>query len=141
MRLFFDASAVLAACRSETGASREILDAAGINDWRLLSCPYAMIEVGRNVPKLGAPAVAVSQWLLPRLGLVDDVTVIDKPAVFQAGKDRPILFTAYANAEVLITLDRRDFMAAIGRRFYHLDVLTPGEFLERERMARRYIAS
>ncbi|MCE9631490.1 MAG: hypothetical protein K8S94_12355 [Planctomycetia bacterium] len=34
---------------------------------------------------------------------------IDKPAVFPVEKDRPILFSALASADVLLTLDRADF--------------------------------
>ena len=59
---------------------------------------------------------------------------IDKPAVFPVNKDRPILFSALAWADVLLTLDRRDFSGLLGAQFYGLPVLTPGAFLERERL-------
>jgi hypothetical protein len=57
--------------------------------------------------------------------------------VFGPAKDRPVLFTAAAWAEVLLTLDRGDFGAVMGAGFYGLLVLTPGHFLERERAAGR----
>jgi hypothetical protein len=62
---------------------------------------------------------------------------MDRPAVFGPAKDRPVLFTAAAWAEVLLTLDRGDFGAVMGAGFYGLEVLMPGDFLERERAAGR----
>ena len=38
---------------------------------------------------------------------------------------------------MLLTLDRGDFGALMGTGFYGLDILTPGDFLERERAAGR----
>ena len=75
--------------------------------------------------------------LSPALVAVRDVWTLDRPAVFGPAKDRPVLFTAAAWAEVLLTLDRGDFGALMGSGFYGLDVLTPGDFLERERAAGR----
>jgi hypothetical protein len=62
---------------------------------------------------------------------------IDKPAVFPVEKDRPILFSALASADVLPTLDRPDFSRLLGERFYGLAVMTPGMWLSRERDAER----
>ena len=137
MRLFLDSSVLLAASGSATGASREILRRASANDWTLLSTPYAIEEVVRNLPDL--PPSATADWarLRPALLLMDDVLTLDRPAVFEGGKDRPILFSALAWADVLLTLDRSDFGGLMGRTFYGLLVLKPGTFLERERAAGR----
>jgi hypothetical protein len=43
-------------------------------------------------------------------------------------------------AEVLLTLDRRDFADLLGGSFYGLAILTPGEFLQRERAAGRLVS-
>ena len=86
MRLFLDASVLLAASGSARGASREVFRLAPWNGW--------------------TPSVA---------------------------KDRPVLFSALAWADALLTLDREDFAALLGSAFYGLPVLTPGTFLERER--------
>ena len=51
--------------------------------------------------------------------------------------DRPILFSALAWSDVLLTLDRGDFGELLGKTFYELWVLTPGAFLEQERAAGR----
>jgi hypothetical protein len=62
---------------------------------------------------------------------------MDRPVVFGPAKDRPVLFTAAAWAEVLLTLDRGDFGAFMPKGFYGLPVLTPGDFLAKERAAGR----
>lgn len=58
-------------------------------------------------------------------------------SVVLAACGRPVLFTAAAWAEVLLTHDRGDFGVVMGTGFYGLDVLMPGDFLERERAAGR----
>ena len=68
---------------------------------------------------------------------MDDVLTLDRPAVFPAGKDRPILFSALAWAEILLTLDWGDFGELMEKPFYNLLVLKPGLFLQRERIAGR----
>jgi predicted nucleic acid-binding protein len=137
VRLFLDTSVLLAASGSERGASREILRLAPANGWILLATPYVVEELLTNLPKL--PATATADWarLRPSLTIMDDVLTLDRAAVFEPAKDRPILFGALAWAEVLLTLDRGDFGALLGDTFYGLAILTPGTFLEREREASR----
>jgi hypothetical protein len=100
-----------------------------------LASPYVVEEVLANLPNL--PPTATANWaqLRPELALVDDVLTLDRAAVFEPAKDRPILFTALAWTEALLTLDRGDFGALVGGTFYGLSILTPGMFLERERAA------
>ncbi len=137
MRLFLDASVLLAAAGSEHGASRAIFAYASAQHWTLISSPYALNEVLRNLAKL--PPAATSDWLRLRaqLEVVDDVVVLDRPVIFAASKDRPILFTALAWADALLTLDKVDFADVLGGPFYGLPVFLPYNFLERERAAGR----
>ncbi len=137
MRLFLDTSVLLAASGSEKGASREVFRLAHVHEWRLLVTPYVIEEVLTNLPNLGHQATADWAKLRPDLALVDDVLTIDRPAVFGPAKDRPILFSALAWSEVLLTLDRSDFGSSLGGAFYGLTIVTPGMFLERERAAGR----
>jgi hypothetical protein len=65
------------------------------------------------------------------------VVTFEWATVFAACKDRPILFTAAAWADVLLTLDRHDFADLLGGTFYGLEILKPGDFLKREREAGR----
>lgn len=137
MRLFLDTSVLLAACGSTAGASREVFRCASINDWVLIATPYTIEEVVRNLP--GLPPAATADWvrLRPALLLMDDVLTLDRPTIFERTKDRPILFSALAWADVLLTLDRNDFGALMDKTFYGLLVVKPGTFLERERAAGR----
>jgi hypothetical protein len=137
VRLFLDTSVLLAASESATGASREIFRRASANGWILISTPYALEEALRNLPDLSPSASAEWARLRPALLVMDDVLTLDRPAVFHAGKDRPILFSALAWADVLLTLDRGDFGPLMDKPFYGLLVLKPGLFLERERAAGR----
>lgn len=103
----------------------------------LLATPYVVEEVLRILSHL--PVAASADWLRLRQERVvlDDVLTLDRPAVFAAAKDRPILFGALAWADVLLTHDRGDFGERIGGQFYGFSVLTPGLFLGRERAAGR----
>lgn len=137
MRLFLDTSVLLAASGSAAGASREIFRRASANGWLLVSTPYVIEEVFRNLPNF--PPSASAEWarLRPELLLMDDVLTIDRPAIFQPAKDRPILFSASAWADVLLTPDQGDFGGLMDTPFYGLLVIKPGVFLERERAAGR----
>ena len=96
MNLFLDASVVLAACGRPTGASRAMFDLASRNGWTLMTSPYVVLEVTRNLPRL--PTQAAQDWTKLRTALVAvrDVWTMDRPAVFGPAKDRPVLFTAAA---------------------------------------------
>lgn len=135
MRLFLDTSVLLAACGSAKGASREVFRLATLNQWTLVATPYVLAEVKNNLIDL--PLGASSEWncLQAELLVMDDVLTVDRLAVFDVPKDRPILFSALAWADVLLTLDRGDFGRLLGTAFYNLAILAPGQFLQREREA------
>jgi len=71
--------------------------------------------------------------------VVPDILSFEWAAVLVPAKDRPILFTATAWSDVLLTLDRRDFGDLLGGLFYGLPIMKPGDFLQRERTAGRLI--
>src|SRR6266851_1913591 len=104
MRLFLDTSVLLAASGSANGASCEIFRLASPNQWTLTATPYVAEEVRRNLSHF--PASASTDWdrLRAELLLMDDVFTVDRPVVFAPAKDRPILFSALAWADVLLTL-------------------------------------
>lgn len=137
MRLFFDTSVLLAACRSETGASREIFRLAAGQGWVLIATPYVIEETRRNLVHFPSPAQAAWIKLRADLLVLDDVLTLDRPVVFSVSKDRPVLFSALAWADVLLTLDRGDFTELLGESFYDLQVFRPGVFLQRERESGR----
>jgi predicted nucleic acid-binding protein len=139
LRLFLDSSVVLAACGRASGASRLIVDLATSQGWELHTSAYVINEVSANVSRLGSQAAP--QWTLiqPRLNPVPDIVSFPWITVFPAAKDRPVLFTATAWSDVLLTLDRRDFSEMLGTQFYALAILKPGEFLRQQRDLGRWL--
>jgi hypothetical protein len=137
VRLFLDASVLLAACGSERGASREIFRMAPMHDWWLIATPYVTGEVLGNLADFPIEASRVWVRLRPSLTIVDDVVTFLWPTTFSAGKDKPVLFSAFASADCLLTLDHADFGELLGTSFYGMPVLRPGQFLENERTAGR----
>jgi len=81
---------------------------------------YVLQEVVRNLAELAPTASAEWARLRPSLLLMDDVLTLDRPAVFDHAKDRPILFGALSWADVMHTLDRADFGRVMGKSFYGL---------------------
>ena len=136
MRIFLDASVLLAAAGSSAGSSRGIFDYADSQDWRLVSSPWAVGEVLRNLPDLPPEAAGAWPQLQGRLAVV----VINRPVLFAASKDRPILLSALAAADVLLTLDKADFADFLGGSFYGLWVRLPYDFLSEERAAGRLVS-
>ena len=137
MNLFLDSSVALAACLSTTGASRLIFDLAPAQGWSLFISPWVLREVRDNLAN--KPPAAARAWLALRAKatIEDDELTFDWPLVFAVTKDKPVLCTALACADVLLTLDRRDFQTLLGQAVYGLRIETPGEFLRAEREAGR----
>jgi predicted nucleic acid-binding protein len=123
VRLFLDTSVLLAAAASNRGASREIFRLASGNKWVMITTGYVVEEVLRNLPDF--PPLVSGEWVRLRseLLLLEDVITLDRPAVFSARKDRPILFSAFAWADILLTLDSADFEDLLGTSFYGMPVL------------------
>jgi predicted nucleic acid-binding protein len=137
VNLFLDTSVLLAAVGSPSGASREIFRRGTGNGWVLITTHYVLREIERNIGKL--PLAAASEWARLSLALVvrRDILTLDRIVVFGPAKDRPILFSAFAYADVLLTLDREDFGGLMDKPFYGLMVQRPGMFLEMERAVGR----
>ena len=137
MNLFLDSSVALAASLSSTGASRQVFDLAAAQSWLLIISPWVLREVRDNLAN--KPPAATRAWLALRAKAIveDDELTFDWPLVFDVTKDKPVLCTALACADVLLTLDRRDFQTLLGQNVYGLRIQTPGEFLRAEREAGR----
>lgn len=134
MRLFLDSSVLLAAAGSTSGASRLLISSARRERWTLLTSAYCLREAEHNLPKLSPNATVDWHRLIkPRLTVVGTHLVLDRPLIYRAVKDRPVVITALSlKSDVLLTLDRDDFHDLLGSSVYGLSIRTPGEFL-RER--------
>ena len=125
MNLFLDTSVVLAACGRAAGASRALFDRCDANGWMLQTSSYVLREVVLNLPNLSSAASGHWARLRDKLDVMPDVVTFPWATVFAPAKDRPILFTAAAWSDVLLTLDRRDFAGLLGSQFYGLPILKP----------------
>lgn len=132
MKLFLDSSVLLAAAGSTTGASRLLISTARIQKWTLLTSAYCLREAEHNLPKIGLRATADWHRLIrPKITIAGTHLVLDRPLIYRAVKDRPIVITALnLSADALITLDRDDFQDLLGSSVYGLPIRTPGEFLK-----------
>jgi hypothetical protein len=90
-----------------------------------------------NLADLSLSATRVWLDLKNQLVVEDDELTFDWPLLFHVTKDKPVLCTALACADVFLTLDRRDFGSLLGESVYDLRVLTPVAFLHAERQAGR----
>lgn len=137
MRIFVDSCVALAACLSKTGASRLIFEIAATQGWELVVSRWVLREMRENLADLPLSATRVWLDLKNQLLVEDDELTFDWPLLFHVTKDKPVLCTALACADVLLTLDRRDFGSLLGQSVYDLRALTPGAFLEQERQSGR----
>ena len=123
-------------------ASRHLISRASLptrqstaNGWELIATPYVLWEIGRNIVKFPPPVQDEWRAIRPRLHIRPDVLSSDRPVVFTKTKDRPVLLSASAWADVLVTHDTGDFHRRLGGSFYGLKIRTPLEFLtEQHRM-------
>lgn len=137
MNVFCDTSVLLAAAKSAEGASRALFDYAPKTGWVLMASPWVMREVAHNLAKFEPDVLEAWRRLGQSLTLVADVVSLDRALVFPVPKDRPVLVTSLAWADVLLTLDRADFMNLLGSACYGMPIMLPSEFLARERAAGR----
>lgn len=126
--LFLDTSTLLAASWSASGLSRLLVDYAPKESWELVTAEYCLAEVERNV---GKHAKGRARIVRPRLRAVGSVYVLDRPLVFDASKDRPVILSAIGcGAEYLVTSDKADFAHVLGTLVYGVKVRTPKTFLQ-----------
>jgi hypothetical protein len=106
--------------------------AAQREQWTLLTSAYCVREAEHNLPKLSSKAAADwSRRIKPRLSIVGTHLVLDRPLIYRAVKDRPVVITALSlKSDVLLTLDRDDFHDLLGSSVYGLPIRTPGEIVK-----------
>jgi predicted nucleic acid-binding protein len=137
LNLFLDSSVVLSASLSPKGASRLLFELSSRQNWHLLVSPWVLREVRDNLRHQTAKATENWDALRQRVTVEGDELIFNWPLAFDVAKDKPVLVTALACADVLLTLDRHDFRTLLGQSVYGLQVLTPGQFLSKEREAGR----
>lgn len=130
MTVFVDTSTLLAASWSAKGLSRLLIEQAEERRWKLVTADYCISEVEKNVRKHAAGAVDWKLVIRPRFSIVGSVYVIDRPIVFDATKDKPVILSAVGcDAAYLVTSDTADFAHVLGTVVYGVNIRTPKSFL------------
>jgi hypothetical protein len=102
LRIFVDSCVALAACLSKTGASRLIFEIAATQGWELVVSRWVLREMRENLADLPLSATRVWLDLRNQLMVEDDELTFDWPLLFHVTKDKPVLCTALACADVLL---------------------------------------
>ena len=130
MRIFLDSSVLVAAAGSAGGAARAVFSRARRKKWTLVTAGYCVAEVNRNVGKLRGARPTWEGLFQTKLVVVPNALSLSRPLLLTAGKDKPVLISAIAaQADVLLTLDRRDFGLLLNTSVYRVYVLMPADFL------------
>lgn len=117
LRVFVDASVLVAGAGSRTGASRAVLVMAEIGLYQLVVCRQVLDEAERNLRKKLPAALPIFAQMMDAIGpeIVPDPSqeeVIRWQSVIEA-KDAPILAAAVIAApDWLLTLDVKDFISS-----------------------------
>ncbi len=128
--MFLDSSVLLSASGSKRSLSRLILEAAPGRKWDLITASYCIAEVNRNVIKFGESGILGWGKVKPKIRIVPNTFVSDRPLLIAAGKDKPVLISALASeSDYLLTLDIADFGIVLDSSVYGMRVATPRGFL------------
>ncbi|MFL5121147.1 MAG: putative toxin-antitoxin system toxin component, PIN family [Microvirga sp.] len=137
MRVVLDTSAVVAALRSPTGASAELLRLAHKGKLALLGTAALAIEYEavcqREEHRLaaGLSRVEVGQFLDAVVDLIEPVEAwfLWRPQLRDPGDELVLEAAANGRADAIVTFNRRDFVGVAQR--FGIEVLLPRQALER----------
>jgi predicted nucleic acid-binding protein len=110
--------------------SHALIECGRKDRWRLTTADYCIAEVEKTTGKYPDGRGRWRRVIHPHLDVDGSIYVINRPIVFEATKDRPVLLSAIgANADYLVTSDRADFDHVRGIVVYGVKVRTPKTFL------------
>lgn len=140
IKVFLDANIFFAAAKSPSGGSALILGLSKKKKIKVITVSYALLEVERNIKNKLSQRFLFSHYqnvldVNPEIQSLDSVTIKDIVALQNVLtlKDIPILLGALlSGAEVLITLDKKDFLENQKLRVLKLPfkILNPENFLK-----------
>ncbi len=134
-KVFLDSSALIAGVASSKGAAREVLRLAEIRLIEAIVSRQVVVEADRNI------TAKLPEWLDDFRAYVETLApvLIEDPSARDVKRysllidpgDAPILAAASAaEADYLITWDRKHFMTKGPQALSRPKVMTPGEFLQ-----------
>jgi putative PIN family toxin of toxin-antitoxin system len=135
MRLVLDTAVMVAALRSDTGASRRLLEAAFDGEFTLLVSVPLMIEYQAVLTRqehLDASGLTVDEVdaLLDAVAAVTEpvrLAFLWRPSLRDPSDDMVLETGVNGRAEAIVTFNRRDFTSVAGR--FGIAILLPREAL------------
>jgi putative PIN family toxin of toxin-antitoxin system len=135
MRVVLDTDVLVAALRSDRGASRQLLEAAlAERNTLLLSVPlviqYEAVLTRTehlDAARVSAEDVAILLDALVALAEPVRLSFLWRPLLSDPGDDMVLETAVNGTADLLVTFNRKDFARATHR--FHLSILSPGEAL------------
>jgi predicted nucleic acid-binding protein len=133
LRLFFDANVIFSAAHHEEGRAQALVALARAGQCTVLVSAHALEEARRNLALKSAGHEPRLERLLAAVSLVPEAPAALAAWAAERGlppKDAPILAAAvHAQADFLVTGDRRDFGHLFGRTLRGVKVATPAQAL------------
>lgn len=130
MIVFIDTSTLLAGCASCKGLSRLLLERAQPEGWHLCTASYCAAEVERHLHRFAKAESVWHQQVRPILHILPSLFILNRPLIFDATKDRPVIISAIGGqADYLVTSDTTDFAHVLNTAVYGVRVRTPRTFL------------
>lgn len=137
MRLILDTATMVAAIRSDAGASRRLLEAALERRFTILATVPLMIEyqavmtASEHLEAAGLSAEDVNTLLDAVAAVVEPVRLLFlwRPAVRDPNDDMVLEAAVNRRADAIVTFNRRDF-GTVAERF-GIAIHSPGEALRR----------
>jgi len=137
MRIVLDTNVLVAALRSDAGASRQLLERALDQRYVLLLSVPLMIEYEDvlmrpehlNVSNLSAKEVGVILDALAAVGEAVRLSFLWRPMLKDPADDMVLETAINGRAELLVTFNRKHFARA--SRLFEMTIASPGEALRR----------
>lgn len=137
MRIVLDTNVLVAAVRSDAGASRQLLEGALDRRYVLVLSVPLMIEYEAvlvrpehlEVSKLSAEDVGVILDALAAVGEPVRLSFLWRPMLNDPADDMVLEAAVNGRAELLVTFNRRHFARAAG--LFEVAIASPGEALRR----------
>lgn len=135
MKVFVDASVILAALGSKTGGSSLVLELGRRRGLDLVTSQGVIEEVRRNCPKIGV-SWTTAEPIITRNRIsvigVPSVREVEKYGKTVGEKDAHVIASAVSsNSKIVITLDRKHLLHKdVKQKLKSIKLLTPGELLQ-----------
>jgi len=125
-RIFLDACVLFSAAYKIDSPLKRLWTHEGVT---LISSAYACEEAHRNLSEIRPERIPDLDSLLAELELVDAPPCSIIPdGIMLPEKDQPILFASIeADADYLVTVDKRHFQNLFGKRVGKVEILSPAD--------------